>query len=146
MSQRSTERIVPGETEQDGAAPSIAVGGPASTLPPEAPAPLQVTCEDGPARRAYGRLRTESLGTNMGIPLDLSIGGMRLVMSRKPKGVFSVSISDGQMAVTVKARVAWAQKIGFRRHIVGLAFVEATPDEAQMITRLAMSGRNRRVI
>jgi hypothetical protein len=114
--------------------------------PPPAPASLRAVKSGAPTRRHHGRLPTESLGTNLGIVLDLSIGGMRLATSKRPKGIFEILISDGTMACKVKGRLAWSKRIGLFKHIIGVAFVDVTPEQGRMLTRLAMSGRSRRVL
>lgn len=75
-------------------------------------------------KRAYTRRPQNNLESSLGPVLDLSAGGMRIIAKRELKGIVDVSLSGGGIDQTVRARVIWTKKAGFRVYEVGLAFVD----------------------
>jgi hypothetical protein len=42
--------------------------------------------------------------------------------------------------VRVRGSVKWRQRVGYRRFIVGMAFLDVTPNVARQLTKLGMTG------
>lgn len=97
-------------------------------------------------RRVQARLTQESLRSNLGPVLDLSMGGMRVRCNKLPEGIFDVELSDEEETIHLRAEVAWARRVGFRRQEVGLKFVDLSPDLAIQLSRLAARNRIRHII
>jgi hypothetical protein len=104
--------------------------------------------EDGINRRRHGRLNTESLTINNGVVLDLSASGMRAQV--KGKVLFTVGdqaafrLRSCAREMSVDGRVVWVKKAGFRKHQIGVEFVNITPERMQklmLLTRDAMHSR-----
>lgn len=97
-------------------------------------------------RRFQARLAQESLRTNLGIVLDLSMGGMRIRCTKAPAGTMDVELADDEETMQLRAEVAWVRRVGFRKHEAGLKFVDITAEQALRLSRLAMRNRMRRVM
>ena len=96
-------------------------------------------------RRVPGRLPQEMLMSSLGPVLDLSAGGMR-VLSRKPRSRdIDVKLVGADVSLTVRAQVAWSQRLGFRRHEVGLTFLEVDEATALLLARISNVHRARAV-
>jgi len=79
----------------------------------------------GRKRRGYRRLPQHNLQSSCGQVLDLSAGGVRVISSKPLKGEVAITLYGPGVEQTLKARVVWCKKHGFRMHEVGLAFVAA---------------------
>ena len=97
-------------------------------------------------RRAPGRLPQESLECDLGPVLDMSSGGMRVLCRRAYEGEIKIHVEGYDVVLTIQARVAWVQKLGFRRFEIGFAFLDIDEDVAQMLTRISTIHRARRAI
>ncbi|MCH8151795.1 MAG: PilZ domain-containing protein [Planctomycetes bacterium] len=97
-------------------------------------------------RRVPGRLPQESLQCDLGPVLDMSSGGMRVLCTRPYEGEVQIHVEGYDVVLTIQARVAWIQKLGFRRFEIGLAFLDIDEDVAQMLTRISTIHRERRAI
>ncbi len=97
-------------------------------------------------RRVPGRLPQESFQCGLGPVLDLSSGGMRVLCTRPYQGELRVHLEGYDVVLSVRARVAWVQKLGFRRFEIGFAFIDIDEDMAQMLTRISTIHRERRAI
>jgi len=97
-------------------------------------------------RRLHGRLAQEAVRSNLGVILDLSMGGMRITTSKVPEGTVSVELEDDEETITMQAEVAWSRRVGFCRHEVGLRFVDAGIETTTRLSRLATRNRLRRVM
>ena len=49
----------------------------------------------------------------------------------------------GDSVVEVRGRVAWSKRIAFRRHEIGVEFVNVSDELARELTHLATACRNR---
>lgn len=97
---------------------------------------------DANARR-HGRLRVAALTCTLGPVLDLSASGMRVECRGKPP------IREGEAAeltmhapfgpFTVKTRVHWIRRAGFRRYHIGLEFVDMTDEGRKALNLIARS-------
>ncbi|MHC4220752.1 MAG: PilZ domain-containing protein [Planctomycetota bacterium] len=96
-------------------------------------------------RRIPGRLPQELLLCNLGPVLDLSAGGMRVLSTRPQAGSLDVALQGADLSLTLRAKVAWVHRLGFRRHEIGLTFLEVDEDTAQLLSRISNNHRARRV-
>ncbi|MHC4414447.1 MAG: PilZ domain-containing protein [Planctomycetota bacterium] len=97
-------------------------------------------------RRVPGRVPQESLFCELGPVLDLSPGGMRVLSTRPHEGEVSVCLGGMDIDLKLQARVAWIRRLGFRRHEVGLTFLDVDEDVAKILTRIATAHRTRHAI
>lgn len=97
-------------------------------------------------RRRMGRVETESIACTLGPLLDLSAGGMRVETSKVPKEPVPVTLSDGSMTLNLTAEAQWSRKLGWFKREVGFKFLNLSDVERAQLTRMATSGRMRRVI
>ncbi len=94
-------------------------------------------------RRRHGRLRCEETTCCVGQVTDLSASGMRV----KRRGSPIMEIGDelqvgvhpdgGEPAITLRARVVWIEKAGFRQHIYGMEFADLSDDQRRKLGELA---------
>src|SRR5262245_53896654 len=92
---------------------------------------------EGADRRRHGRLKAgETLSSNIGTVRDLSAGGMKVMSRRKYRGKLDVALWDIHRGLRVSAVVVWHRRIGFRRHEMGLQFLDVTPEVARELTAL----------
>lgn len=86
-------------------------------------------------RRRHGRIRCDGLRChfadhcNDGAEvLDLSASGMRLRFRRKVNveegAIINVTLISPAAAIRTVARVVWSRRAGFRRHEVGMTFID----------------------
>ncbi|MCZ6543562.1 MAG: PilZ domain-containing protein [Planctomycetota bacterium] len=97
-------------------------------------------------RRVPGRLPQESFQCGLGPVLDLSSGGMRVLCTRPYQGELQVHLEGYDVVLSIRTRVAWVQKLGFRRFEIGFAFLDIDEDVALMLTRISTIHRERRAI
>ncbi len=100
----------------------------------------------GDNRRTAGRLLQESLECNLGPVLDLSTGGMRVLCKRPHEGSLEVRLQASQYSMTLSGQVVWSKRLGFRRHEIGIQFVDVDDDTAHILSRISASYRMRRAL
>jgi c-di-GMP-binding flagellar brake protein YcgR len=100
----------------------------------------------GVDRRSHGRLLQEGVSCNLGVVLDLSAGGMRVLSTKATEGLKEVRIKSFDAEVIVHADVVWCKRLGFRRHELGLRFKELEKKTQQTLTNIAMTNRLRQAI
>jgi PilZ domain-containing protein len=89
-------------------------------------------------RRLHARVSQRSLDSSLGKVIDLSFGGMRVQSTRRLRGTLSVVIFNPQGAhIRIQARVAWTKRIGCRKHVSGLEFIDLPPSVASELARIA---------
>ncbi len=89
-------------------------------------------------RRRCGRFRSgRSLTCNLGAVLDLSRGGLRVVSRRRLEGERLVELFTVDRRLRVPANVIWCDRVGFRKHVVGLEFPASTPELAHHLMAFA---------
>lgn len=98
------------------------------------------------SRRAHPRLHQETLISSIGPVVDLSLGGARVLARRAHHGRMEFRIMDRHCAIVLDAEVMWSQRLGFRRHEIGVRFLNVSPDVSAAIGRLATDNRYRRVV
>jgi hypothetical protein len=90
-------------------------------------------------RRRHRRVKaTGSVTCNLGRVLDISGGGLRVLGKTKTDGQGRVELISTTRRVIVPARVVWCHKVGFRKYIMGLEFVNLTPEQAQQVAEIAI--------
>lgn len=94
-------------------------------------------------RRVPGRLPQDSLFCELGPVLDLSPGGLRVLSTKPRDGVIRVTLYGDSVEVKIRAKVAWSRRHGFRRHEIGLTFIDVDEDVSKILTRLATDHRAR---
>lgn len=88
-------------------------------------------------RRKSGRIRTNSLASNIGSVVDVSAGGMRVLSRERLGGEVHVRLHDGAVGLVLHAYVVRCTRLGFRKYDVGLQFLNVEPDTAKALTALA---------
>ncbi len=89
-------------------------------------------------RRRRGRVKSMgSVTSNLGNVLDIYSGGLRVLSRTKVEGEGRVELILPTDRVIVPARVAWCHKVAFRKYVVGLEFINLTPELTQMVTEIA---------
>ncbi len=88
-------------------------------------------------RRRRGRVKsTGSVTSNLGSVLDISSGGLRVLSKTKVEGEGRVELILPTDRVIVPARVAWCHKVAFRKYVVGLEFINLTPELTQKLAEI----------
>ncbi len=93
---------------------------------------------------ARGIKAGDTLACTRGKVLDLSAGGLRLLSRRKLKGIVGIALWDVNGGLKLYAEVVWSRRLGFRRHEIGMRFVDVTPELAADLTTLATDNTVRR--
>ena len=89
-------------------------------------------------RRRDVRLRQESLQSNLGPVIDLSRSGVRVRCRRRLRGTVDLTLfSRTGPHLEVKARVVWSKRLGFRKHVAGLEFIDPSPTFAREVGDLS---------
>ncbi|MBX3362431.1 MAG: PilZ domain-containing protein [Phycisphaeraceae bacterium] len=100
--------------------------------------------------RRHGRVKCHDIYCTLGEVLDLSASGLRIrttgKLSVRKGDAFSMTIEtlDGPMLAPV--RITWIRRVGFRRHEIGVAFVETGEALARALGTLARAAANNEVI
>lgn len=97
-------------------------------------------------RRIPGRLPQEQLVCNIGPVLDLSPGGMRVLSTRPRLGSLEIGLRGGEVSLNLDAKVAWSRRLGFRRHEIGLTFVDVDAEVAGILSRISTDHRARSAV
>jgi hypothetical protein len=88
-------------------------------------------------RRRDVRLKQTSLHSSLGPVVDLSRSGMRVRSTRRLRGIVSVKLFNRNGPhLNVKARVVWSKRLGFRRHVAGLEFIDPPPNMLRELAKL----------
>lgn len=106
-------------------------------------ADLRADADERAEPQTYPRLPQEGLHSNLGRVLDLSLDGMRIVSARVPPEdePVEVELRDPDGEVCLKARVVWSRRVGFRRHEIGMRFLDMTRELAAKLTRVSLNHR-----
>jgi len=94
-------------------------------------------------RRIPGRLPQEQLVSSLGPVLDLSAGGMRVLSTRPLLGTKDIGLRGGDFSVKLSTKVAWSRRLGFRRHEIGLTFLDVDEELGTMLSRISSDHRSR---
>ncbi len=97
-------------------------------------------------RRTPARLPQESLVCDMGPVLDLSIGGMRVLCKRRREGSLKIRIWAFRYYMILDGQIVWTKHLGFRRHEIGVQFINVDDDTSKILSRISSIHRMRRAI
>ena len=97
--------------------------------------------EPGQDRRTRGRVRQQGVMSNAGVVIDLSGGGVRVLSTHPLEGKLQLTISCESDTVTVNAEVVWSKRVGFRRHVAGLRFIDLDEAGLRIVSRIAATHR-----
>ena len=92
-------------------------------------------------RRSSGRQRLEALTSSLGPVLDLSAGGMRVLSKKHREGELEVTLTSFGKKFRVLAKVAWSRRVAFRRHVVGLSFMNVSAENVKILNNLSCDHR-----
>jgi hypothetical protein len=88
-------------------------------------------------RRRHVRLKQATLYSNLGPVIDLSRSGIRVRSTRRLRGqVTLVLFNHSGPHVNLTARVIWSRRLGFRKHVAGLEFVDPPPTMLRELVKL----------
>lgn len=92
-------------------------------------------------RRTRGRVLQQGVISNVGVVIDISGGGMRVLHTKPLEGQHEVEITTESETLKLVAQVVWCKKIGFRRQMAGLRFVNIDEATVRSIARIAAAHR-----
>lgn len=95
-------------------------------------------------RRSKTRNVEVELQCSLGQVLDISSTGMRVACRRVPKEKWVKFVLNAEVdPLPVHAKVVWAKRLGFRKHEVGLLFINPSPELDKLISScLTIDGRS----
>jgi hypothetical protein len=97
-------------------------------------------------RRAAGRVLQQGVACNLGIVIDMSAGGMRVLCTRGHHGQMLIRLQSDCDVMSLLVETAWSHRAGFRRHMVGLRFLDVDAETARRLAAIALSHRLREAI
>ena len=66
---------------------------------------------------------------------------MRVSGTRKLRGIQSVTLFNRiGPHLQVRARVVWSKRLGFRKHVAGLEFIDPPPNVARELANIGTNG------
>ncbi len=105
-----------------------------NTTPPEGPETVGASLSE---RRRDARLKQGALRSSVGPVIDLSRGGMKVRSSRRLRGEMDVVIfNPSGPHLQLRARVVWTERLGFRRHLAGLQFIDPPEKVARALVEI----------
>lgn len=99
---------------------------------------------DKPDGRGRGRMRCNNVNSSFGPVLDFSATGVRVLAKREVKpgendSAIDIELQSDFDPVTVKVRVRWTRRLGFRRWEAGLEFVDVSDEVRSVLSEIARS-------
>ena len=96
-------------------------------------------------RREDMRVAQNELESSLGRVLDISVSGMRVVCRHVPKDEhIDFQLNTTVDPITVTGKIVWTQRLGFRKHEIGLSFIDASKDLISLVHRCStLDGRVR---
>lgn len=97
-----------------------------------------------PDGRSRGRMRCNNVETTLGPVLDFSATGMRVLSKRRVRHEtegepIQIGLISAFEMVRLKVVVRWSRKLGWRRHEVGLEFVDVFDEVRTVLSEIARS-------
>ena len=114
------------------------------------PSPIPPPDDQSDNHRQKGRLKVEYLVCRHGKKtygklLDLSASGMRIFrkgrVSEKQGDILGLTLVWSDTEIPVKAHIKWIKKVGFRKHLIGIAFDSLSPSTATAIQQLCLTAK-----
>lgn len=100
--------------------------------------------------RRHGRVKCQHIACTLGTVVDLSASGLRVKGSGRPKvqtgDRFTMTIQTLEGPMLAPVQVAWSRKLAWRRHEIGVTFLEIGPALSRALTALARASANNEVI
>ena len=85
-------------------------------------------------RRSQIRIPQVELQCSLGRVLDITSAGMRVVCRRTPRQKWiKFDLNTTVDPLPVRAKVVWAKRLGFRKHELGLHFIQPSPELGDLI-------------
>jgi len=84
-------------------------------------------------RRSQIRVPQSELHCSLGPVLDITSAGIRVICRRIPKDEVKFDLNTAVDPLPVWAKVVWAKRLGFRKHEVGLHFIQPSPELDNLI-------------
>jgi len=112
--------------------------------------PIVTPDDDRPENhRRHGRIRTEELQCCLGNVIDLSASGMRVAgrgrnVVQKDQ-VVEMTLRHAEVEFEIKCRVAHVTRAGFRKHVIGLEFIDLSDEDRGRVFTLANTAGDTRV-
>jgi hypothetical protein len=98
-------------------------------------------------RRRSGRVRQQSLRSNLGQVLDVSATGMRTskCWGMRVGTMVDVTIRRHALNGALRGRIMWSRRTGLFRHEIGVEFVEPDPNVVHRLATIAGCAGLRRI-
>ena len=95
--------------------------------------------------RDFIRLPQEMLKCNLGEILDMSLGGLRILCTRRraPSGEVDITIESDSGSLEIRGEVVWDCERPNRRKEFGVRFLDVTEELAGRLTEISMMHRRR---
>jgi len=85
-------------------------------------------------RREEIRVAQNELESSLGQVLDISVSGMRVICRHIPKNEqFDFQLNTSVDPITVTGKIVWQQRLGFRKHEIGLSFINASKELISLV-------------
>ena len=103
--------------------------------------PEPATASPAAERRRHARLKQKSLVSNLGPVMDLSRSGLRILTTRRRRGIVQIVLFDlTGRRVRLRCRVVWSKRIAFRKHLIGLALLGADESLSRELAKIGTTG------
>ena len=87
-------------------------------------------------RRSATRIPQVELQCSLGQVLDITSTGLRVLCKRVPKDKWvKFNLNSTVDPIPVHAKIVWTKKVRFRRHEIGLRFVESSSEIDKLVQR-----------
>jgi len=84
-------------------------------------------------RRSHIRIPQAELHCSLGRVQDISRGGIRVSCRRSPSGAVAFQINTTVDPLLMQAEVVWSKRLGFRKHEIGMRFIEPSVELAELV-------------
>ncbi len=91
-------------------------------------------------RRSHIRIPQSELHCSLGRVQDISRAGARVSCRRSPKGSVAFQMNTTVDPLPTQAEVVWSKRLGFRKHEVGLRFMQPSLELAELVRCCATFG------
>lgn len=127
---------------------SFCVADPPMILSMSDPLPFQKPegTPKGSERRMRGRMLQQGVICNLGIVVDLSSGGMRVMAKRKYQGEVDINIQSFDDTLALHGEVVWTHRAAFRCYMMGVKFLRVDAESLKKLTAIATAHRLREAI